>query len=371
MRWHLLLPLLAAATGQAAEPAIELRTDDAVHRGRIFSKDARTCWLTESDGTVVKVRLSDVTDYRKIGSFRPVSTSVLGDRLQREFGREYEVAKTREYVVVAPRGRARQYADALDRVYRTFRLYFRVRRFDVPEPEFPLVAVVFGTREEFVRHCGEVGISASGFSGFYVGGSNRILMYEIDRRSAATTETFGPQPFRTGDGGQVFGSIDAATEGVLIHEATHQLGYNCGLHARLGWNPKWTVEGLATVFEAPGIRERSSSRSQRDRVNPSRLRDFRDFAKSRRRKGSVAELVSSDKRLQYAVSDFYAESWALTFFLVETRPRKYAAYQKAIAGRDPFRRYTAEERLDDFRAAFGDNLEMLDAELLRFVSRID
>lgn len=372
--------LLVVSTTEASDPTVELSVGGDRHTGRVFHQNSRSCWLTEADGSITEVPLDDVTGFRKLGSFRPVSPSVLGDQLQREFGRDYEVAKTRDYVVVAPRGKAREYANLFDRTRRTFVLYFRVRGFQIPDPEFPLVAIVFATRGEFDEHCRGLGVQSNGFAGFYVGSTNHVVSYEIDRRSAARgTTTRGVEsqahlPRPNGDedpGTQIFGSIDSATEGILIHEATHQLGYNCGLHARLGWNPKWTVEGLATVFEAPGIRESARGRSRNDRVNPQRLRDFREFAKSRRGKDSIANLVSSDQRLRTAVSDFYAESWALTFFLVETRPREYAAYQRTIAARNPFRRYSSEERLSDFRDAFGDNLAILDAQFLRFMSELD
>ena len=62
----------------------------------------------------------------------------------------------------------------------------------------------------------------------------------------------------------------------MVHEATHQLGYNLGLHNRTGSNPKWIVEGLATVFETPGMETHASDRSAMKRVNAGWLRAFND-----------------------------------------------------------------------------------------------
>jgi hypothetical protein len=374
---------IASLSAAAAEPAVELKVGTTAHRGRVWAKDSQSCWLMQNDGSLAEVPLDRVTSFRKEGDFRAASTAVLGDQLAREFGREYEVAKTREYVVVGPRGRARAYANLFDETFRTFQLYFRVRNFDVPSPEFPLIAIVYATRAEFDERCRREGVPSAGFAGFYLGESNRILMYEADlatseirnpkleirnkfeaRRLETGIDEFGPAF-------DVVGGVGTRTESLLIHEATHQLAYNCGLHGRLGWNPKWTVEGLATVFEAPGIRNRSASRSRDDRINPGRLRDFQEYAKSRRKPGAIAEIVADDRKLQTAVSDFYAEAWALTFFLVETRPREYAGYMRKIAEREPFQRYTAEERLADFRKAFGGNLELLDAEFVRFTAKLE
>lgn len=365
--------LLLTGSAVAADPCVELTVDAEKHRGRVFAKDARNCWLTGLDGAITQVALDDVTGFRKVGDFRPTSLSVLGDQLQREYGREYEIAKTRDYVVVAPRSRARAYAELLDRTYRTFQLHFRVRKFDVPSPEFPLVAIVYGKRAEFDAHCARLGVNSQGFAGFYLGESNQIVMYEVDRATAATPpriEASTPRLVLRENDRSVHGGIGERTESLLIHEATHQLGYNCGLHARLGWNPKWTVEGLATLFEAAGVRNRAAT-TRMDRVNPSRYRDFLDYARSRRKPKAIVELIETDRRLQTAVSDFYAESWALTYFLVETRPREYARYMQTIAGRDPFRRYGATERMADFQKAFGSHLELLDAEFVRFLSKLD
>lgn len=370
--------MLLAAPAVGGDPCVELEVDGTKHRGRVFAKDAAHCWLMGNEGAITQIRLDEVTAFRRAPTdFRAVSPAVLGDTFARKFGRDYEVTKTRDHVIVAPWGRARDYADLLDKTYRTFQLYFRVRKFDVPEPEFPLVAIVYATRAEFETHCREIDVDPVGFSGFYLGRTNEIVTYEIDRPTAARAPVLDASGSRvalrnSNDGRDTAaGGIGARTEAILIHEATHQLGYNCGLHARLGWNPKWTIEGLATLFEAPGIRNRSTSRSREDRVNPGRLRDFREYAASRRKPVAIAELIESDRRLQTAVSDFYAESWALTFFLVETRPREYAGYMQGIAARDPFQRYTPAERLADFQAAFGERLDMLDAEFVRFMSKLD
>ena len=66
----------------------------------------------------------------------------------------------------------------------------------------------------------------------------------------------------------------------------------------------------------------------------------------------------------------YAEAWALTYFLAETEPRKYAAYLQRTAARPNFTTYSLTERLQDFTAIFGQNLPMLEARWLRFIADI-
>ncbi len=158
----------------------------------------------------------------------------------------------------------------------------------------------------------------------------------------------------------------------MIHEATHQVAFNTGLHSRMGVNPKWIVEGLATVFESPGIRESASNRGEAfGRTNKERYVWFGNYAKSRRKPKSLAAFVSSDKLFETSALDAYAEAWALSFYLVETRSTKYAKYLKTIATRDPLKEYPEAERLADFKKAFGNDLDMLEADFLRFISRLE
>jgi hypothetical protein len=66
----------------------------------------------------------------------------------------------------------------------------------------------------------------------------------------------------------------------------------------------------------------------------------------------------------------YAESWAFSFFLVETEPQKYLECLKRTASRPPFQEYTAGERTADFTAIFGSDWRMLEARFLRFMAEV-
>ncbi|HID22108.1 MAG TPA: DUF1570 domain-containing protein, partial [Planctomycetaceae bacterium] len=154
------------------------------------------------------------------------------------------------------------------------------------------------------------------------------------------------------------------------HEATHQFAFNMGLHSRIGPNPKWVVEGLATVLEAAGPARAKSARSVTARINRERWLWFRNYARTRRPDRSLARFLGSDRMFETAVLDAYSQAWALSFYLMETRPRRYMDYLRTIACRDPLQRYSSEERLRDFQKAFGGNLDRLEAEFLRFMDRL-
>ena len=166
-------------------------------------------------------------------------------------------------------------------------------------------------------------------------------------------------------------SIQAGLKATLIHEATHQVAFNFGLHHRIGDNPRWVVEGLATLFEAPGIRNSNGTKgkvSKRSRLNLERYLRFQNYAQSRRIRGSLRSFVESDRAFS-SVLDAYAEAWALTFFLAETRPRAYESFLKKIAARDPFEDYDKSDRINDFEDAFGDGMDVLETNFLRYIAK--
>ena len=61
----------------------------------------------------------------------------------------------------------------------------------------------------------------------------------------------------------------------------------------------------------------------------------------------------------------------LTFYLVETRPRKYAELLKIIAAKNPMFEYSSKDRVNDFKRVFGSNMKLMEAEFLRFMDRLN
>jgi hypothetical protein len=153
----------------------------------------------------------------------------------------------------------------------------------------------------------------------------------------------------------------------IIHEATHQTAFNTGLHSRLSLPPRWVVEGLGTLYEARGVWDSRNYKQIEDRVNQGRLRNFKQIIASGRPTGLMVDLINSDRLFQENPAAAYAEAWALSFYLVETQPAKYAQYLALTAARPSFEPYSAAQRMKDFTSVFGSDFRMLDANLLRFV----
>ena len=123
------------------------------------------------------------------------------------------------------------------------------------------------------------------------------------------------------------------------------------------------------MFEAPGVWNSRHHTRQSDRLNRYRLTSFKRYVARGRRSGAVAELIKSDRIFKANGARAYAEAWALTFYLVETEPRKYFDYLAKMSSRPVLASYPPAERIKDFTDIFGDNFTMLDARLVRFISQ--
>ncbi len=155
----------------------------------------------------------------------------------------------------------------------------------------------------------------------------------------------------------------------VIHEATHQIAFNCGLEQRFADVPLWLNEGLAMYFEAPDLTSTKGWRTLGE-VNYPRLNRFREYLPTRPA-NSLLSLIVDDKRLRDPRQslDAYAEAWALNYFLIRQHPKEYQAYLQMQSEKGPLVWDTPEERLKQFRTYFGDNLAALDAEFLRSMQR--
>ena len=159
------------------------------------------------------------------------------------------------------------------------------------------------------------------------------------------------------------------TVATIVHEATHQIAFNCGLHARLSDCPLWFSEGIAMYFETPDLRS-AKGWSGIGAVNSPRLERFLEYLE-RRPANSLETLLRDDTRFRdpKQALDAYAEAWALTYFLMYQHPKEYIAYLAMLSKKKPLLEDGPEKRLDEFRRVFGE-LKPLDVEFLVYMSRL-
>jgi len=309
-------------------------------------------YLLGRDGQLVFFAPSEARDYRKSAPrFAGLSAIEMRQQLATEFGEDYEVSSTGHYLVVHPRGQRVIWAQKFEAMYRTFKHYFRVRGFELSEPQYPLVAIVFRTHSEYQQYSRreEANLSPDTL-GHYSVRTNRVSLYDVTggSKSRAAAE-----------------NIDT-----VVHEATHQTAFNTGIHARFAGVPRWLCEGLASMFEPPGVWDPVNHSRRHDRINDQRFSEFERFVNERRQSGAMVEVIASDRPFKADPHGAYAEAWALSFFLSETRPKLYGEYLTRTAERPAFERYTAQQRVEDFRVVFGDDLETLEVQFLQYMDRL-
>jgi hypothetical protein len=328
------------------------RVDGRMLEGKPLHWSARQILLLGRDGQLYEFNPKLAQEAQRTSPrFFGYSPLEMKSELQREFGKQFDVSTTRHYLVVHPSGQRDQWANRFEELYSRFVHYFRVRGFALAEPPYPLVAIVFRDEKEYFRHAAAGGTPMrAGTLGHYDPTTNRIFLFDV-----------------TGDDNTIDWSENAAT---IIHEASHQTAYNVGIHKRFVAAPRWLVEGLATMFEARGVWNAHYDRTQSDRINRGRLRDFREYVASRRQPSALATLLTSDQPFRSDIEGAYAEAWALSFYLCETQPRLYAAYLVRTAERPLFSDYSAAERMADFQDIFGSELKMFDSKFVRYMQDV-
>lgn len=383
-----LLALLGALVPEAcaaAPPLVELKVGGKAYQGRVDAHDDRECWLMGRDGRLERLAVNRIEAHRQVAAqFKGLTAAELRDQLRREVGDAYDVAGTEHYLVAAKKGNGEKFAHLFEDVYRSFHGHFSVRGFTMRKPEFPMVAIVCPDRDKFIARCRDDEVRyGPGLLGYYHPATNRVSLFDPGDQSVSEadgeTRTSWVEPFDRTDSPLLAharmgmnGEMKAGLRDTIIHETTHQVAFNTGLHTRIGETPRWVVEGLATVFEAPGVRDGGGRQAPvMQRINRERFLRFGEYAKQRRQAKSLGTFVSTDDMLSKATLDFYAEAWALTFYLTETRSSAYAKYLKTLAERDPIKPYPAAERLEEFRKAFGNDLVMLEADFLRHLERLN
>jgi hypothetical protein len=369
-------------SGQAAAPpstvsVIKFRDKagkEASVEGRILVPAADGFLLVEDSAsrlwTIPKQRLvaESLTDRPfKFYDADQLGDSLLADARSAGIDARFRVDTTDHYVIAAatPEAWSKWTGKLLERMQIAFRSYWKNRRFELHPPAAPLPVLILSDQAQFAKMAefDRTPASAKG-QGYFLVTANRIVLFDLTARDAAMPATTIAEVQRRVQ--QVPASV-----ATVVHEATHQIAFNRGMHRRYADNPVWLTEGMAMYFEAPDLKSRRGW-STIGKVNRSRLFRFRGFLKGKRETNSIETLIRSNSRFADAESAFdaYSEAWALTYFLIQTRIRDYSRYLKVVSQKQPLQWDTPEERLAEFISVFGRDLTKLNRELLTFTSRL-
>ncbi len=333
---------------------IEVSLDGEISvRGKPIYWDQHSVVFLERDGRLVTFSPADAKKFRKLSDrFSSLSQAELRGKLMREFGSAFEVSGTGQYLVVHPAGQRDRWAGRFEQLYRRVVHYFRARGFSTNRPEFPFIAIVLPSQESYEKYLRRQKVDL-GFNslGYYDLASNRIHLYDV-------TE------------GRTDSSDWQINAGTIIHEAVHQTAHNIGIHQRDGDEPLWLVEGIGTLFEAAGVWDSRQHQTLHDRVNQRQLENYRRLVDSTSSLGLLKQQIATDDLFSRKTNLAYAHAWAMTFFLTEQEPRRFAELIQQLNRRQAFGRYTAKERIADFQKVFGSDLQMFDARMQRFLETL-
>ncbi|MBX3416706.1 MAG: DUF1570 domain-containing protein [Pirellulaceae bacterium] len=342
--------LLGAGICQAQSPSksqvLEVTTEKRTYQGIILKDDSQQFVMLRTNGRISTIPRSAIKTEKKLpGSFQPADTRSIRSELEKEFGKNYEVSMTRNFVVVHPIGERKKWVPPFEDMYNQFSSAMRARGFALDKPQFPMVVAVLNTREEFDRFLKQQNQADPTIQGYYSLLSNRVITYRPQDEASA----------------------DFYRMTTLIHEATHQIAYNTGVHSRTATTPRWVAEGLATVFEAPGYNNGREHRGADAKVNKPQLAIFREYLSQGKIRGKLESLILSDEWFQEEPFVAYSYAWALSYYLAENKPTQYSAYLKMLGQRPDFEPYPEVERRRDFEKFFGKNFNDLELRMLKAV----
>jgi len=365
------LPLAASACVAFAAPEttaerIEVRTTAdgrRVEGAVVVEAEDGGVLLELADQRYELLQPDQIADRRPLPGGRPAeSPREVGRRILGELPPGFQVHVTKHFVVCFDTSRdyAVWCAALFERLSDTFLTYWSNAGLDVRRPAQPLIVVIFAARRDYEAFAArDLGAAADRVVGYYNMLTNRVTTFDLTQSD--TLRRPGGRPGHKG--AEILASPEAAgLVATLVHEATHQMAFNCGLHRRLAPVPVWLSEGVATCFETPDLGHERGWRGIGG-VNQPRLEHYLQTYRA----GWLREIVADDEPFRRAEDgiDWYARAWALTHFLMKTRRAALVDYLEVMATKTPCGSDPAERRLGEFERAFGCTPDALENDVHR------
>lgn len=298
------------------------------------------------DGTLRSLPKRETTSTDR--PFEPIEKDDLASLLKEQF-RGFKTRTTKRYICVYNTSDSfcKGNMTILETMYPMLKSYFKRQKFEVDDPDVPLVVVMFKNKSDFQKYRK----MPDSLLAYYNGVNNRVFLYQYSDVALDAPNIAMQQAVST-----------------IAHEGVHQILHNIGVQKRLSDWPIWASEGLAEYF-SPTSTKGSKWRGV-GKPNPLRMRELFKHFKEVRGLGSgnlVQHVVSAD-RLN---STEYAVAWALTHYLMENAKRRktFLRYLRDSSDRGPLEKVGDE--LDIFKEYFGgDELASIEREMVRHVGSL-
>ena len=261
---------------------------------------------------------------------------------------------------------ARWNSELYEKLFKGFYRFWKEKGVELTPPRFPLVALVFETKEDYVRYASKEFAGAQHTIGYYHQSTNRLASCDLTGIEGSIPSK--AQILRAELINQIISRPQAErTIATIVHEACHQISFNSGLQVRLGDSPLWLSEGLATFFESPDL----ASQNGWGGVGRLNKHNFVNLANYIPKRGadSLESLLLDDSRLRNGetMSSSYAEAWGLTYYLLKSKPKQFVAYMDGIREKPQGSRSSPKDRIELFRQCFGEDLGKIDKDFIRFM----
>ncbi len=324
--------------------------------------------ILDADGQLTAVAPADLKRVEELGiKLIPTSAKDLAAKVLTLMPNGSKFLESEHFVVCYNTSEvyARLNSELYERLFKGFYRFWKEKGVELTPPRFPLVAIVFENQKDYVEYANKEFAGAQNTIGYYHQSTNRLASYDltgIQAINAPKAQT------RTELLNQIVSRPEAErTIATIIHEACHQISFNSGLQVRLGDNPLWLSEGLATFFESPDL----TSQNGWAGIGKLNKHNFINLAKyfPERKKDSLELLLLDDNRLRNGgtMASTYAEAWGLTFYLIKSKPKEFVKYLAAAREKPPGSRATPKDRIELFRQCFGDDLTKVDKDFIRFM----
>jgi hypothetical protein len=252
--------------------------------------------------------------------------------------------------------------------YDLFYNHFLTKGFAMHHPSQHLMLAVFDSPDGVDAYLGTQ--LPSGITGMYHPVTNRLLLYdqsenrfiqEQKKKALDGAKKIASSTDRTRIVETIERKMDIFAKDIdlttTMHEAAHQLSFNCGLLNRQGDVAPWLAEGLACYCEATETGEWQA-------IGAPNSARTRDLARARGKFIPLEVMVKNDWRSGNVLLG-YGQSWALFRMLIQDRPQAMKAYLAQI-----YTRRTVDYRLADFRQFFGNDLAALELRYFAYMREI-